>query len=46
MKKFVIFQMDGGVEVWDTALVNESTLLVAIVEEYRRKFEEQNNSTK
>jgi len=33
-------EIGGGVGVWDTALVDESTLLAAIVAEHRRRREE------
>ena len=33
-------EIGGGAEVWDTALIAESTLLAAIVQEYKITFEE------
>ncbi len=33
-------EVGGGVMLWDTSLVDTSTLLAAIVEEQRRKKEE------
>jgi len=34
-------EVGGGVHVWDTAVVAESTLLAAIVAEHKRQFEEE-----
>jgi hypothetical protein len=35
-------EVGGGVCVWDTSLVNPTTLLCAIVEEKKRNYEEYN----
>ena len=43
-------EIDGGVVIWDTAMVGENTLLTAIVEEQRRaareQFEEKMNAAR